>query len=233
MSLFDIKKDALRAMDVVLGGGIAIIPTYVGYVILGATTDAINRTIEVKQRGPAKLNAVIGCTSMHAALHVLEGHKREMVRVITEDYDLPMGTVAPADLNHQMLKTLDSEVLARTTLGGTLAMLLNAGPLMDTMAQLSFEAGQLVVGSSANLSLQGTKFRATDIEPEVLDAADLVIDYGLMRWASYGRSSTMINVHDFSVVRYGSCLDLINDVLQRHFNFSLTPEPDGENNTHT
>ena len=233
MSLFDIKKDALRAMDVVLGGGIAIIPTYVGYVILGATTDAINRTIKVKQRGPAKLNAVIGCTSMHAALHVLEGHKREMVRVITEDYDLPMGTVAPADLNHQMLKTLDSEVLARTTLGGTLAMLLNAGPLMDTMAQLSFEAGQLVVGSSANLSLQGTKFRATDIEPEVLDAADLVIDYGLMRWASYGRSSTMINVHDFSVVRYGSCLDLINDVLQRHFNFSLTPEPDGENNTHT
>lgn len=226
MSLFDIKKDALRAMDVVLGGGIAIIPTHVGYVILGATTEAINRTIEVKQRGPSKLNAVIGCASMHAALHVLEGRNREIVRAITEDYDLPMGAVAPADLNHQMLKTLDSEVLARTTLGGTLAMLLNAGPLMDTMAQLSFEAGQLVVGSSANLSLQGTKFRATDIEPEVLNAADLVIDYGLMRWVNYGRSSTMINVHDFSVVRYGSCLDLINDVLQRHFNFSLTPEPD-------
>ena len=226
MSLFDIKKDALRAMDVVLGGGIAIIPTHVGYVILGATTEAINRTIEVKQRGPSKLNAVIGCASMHAALHVLEGRNREIVRAITEDYDLPMGAVAPADLNHQMLKTLDSEVLARTTLGGTLAMLLNAGPLMDTMAQLSFEAGQLIVGSSANLSLQGTKFRATDIEPEVLNAADLVIDYGLMRWANYGRSSTMINVHDFSVVRYGSCLDLINDVLQRHFNFSLTPEPD-------
>ena len=226
MSLFDIKKDALRAMDVVLGGGIAIIPTHVGYVILGATTEAINRTIEVKQRGPSKLNAVIGCASMHAALHVLEGRNREIVRAITEDYDLPMGAVAPADLNHQMLKTLDSEVLARTTLGGTLAMLLNAGPLMDTMAQLSFEAGQLVVGSSANLSLQGTKFRATDIEPEVLNAADLVIDYGLMRWANYGRSSTMINVHDFSVVRYGSCLDLINDVLQRHFNFNLTPEPD-------
>ncbi len=226
MSLFDIKKDALRAMDVVLGGGIAIIPTHVGYVILGATTEAINRTIEVKQRGPSKLNAVIGCASMHAALHVLEGRNREIVRAITEDYDLPMGAVAPADLNHQMLKTLDSEVLARTTLGGTLAMLLNAGPLMDTMAQLSFEAGQLIVGSSANLSLQGTKFRATDIEPEVLNAADLVIDYGLMRWANYGRSSTMINVHDFSVVRYGSCLDLINDVLQRHFNFNLTPEPD-------
>lgn len=226
MSAFDIQGDAKRAMDVILSGGIAIIPSYVGYVILGATTEAINKTIEVKERGPSKLNAVIGCAAMHAALHVLEGRNREIVRTITQGYDLPMGTVAPADLNHSMMKNLDTEVFERTTLGGTIAMLLNAGPLMDAMADLSFEAGQLVVGSSANLSLHGTKFRAQDIEPQVLNAADIVIDYGLMRWANYGRSSTMVNVHDFSVVRYGSCLDLINDVLQRHFDFKLPPEPE-------
>jgi len=226
MSAFDIQGDAKRAMDVILNGGIAIIPSYVGYVILGATTEAINKTIEVKERGPSKLNAVIGCASMHAALHVLEGRNREIVRTITQGYDLPMGTVAPADLNHPMMKNLDTEVFERTTLGGTIAMLLNAGPLMDAMADLSFEAGQLVVGSSANLSLHGTKFRAQDIEPQVLNAADIVIDYGLMRWANYGRSSTMVNVHDFSVVRYGSCLDLINDVLQRHYDFTLPPEPE-------
>ena len=226
MSAFDIQGDAKRAMDVILSGGIAIIPSYVGYVILGATTEAINKTIEVKERGPSKLNAVIGCASMHAALHVLEGRNREIVRTITQGYDLPMGTVAPADLNHSMMKNLDTEVFERTTLGGTIAMLLNAGPLMDAMADLSFEAGQLVVGSSANLSLHGTKFRAQDIEPQVLNAADIVIDYGLMRWANYGRSSTMVNVHDFSVVRYGSCFDLINDVLQRHYDFKLPPEPE-------
>ena len=226
MSAFDIQGDAKRAMDVILNGGIAIIPSYVGYVILGATTEAINKTIEVKEHGPSKLNAVIGCASMHAALHVLEGRNREIVRTITQGYDLPMGTVAPADLNHPMMKNLDTEVFELTTLGGTIAMLLNAGPLMDAMADLSFEAGQLVVGSSANLSLHGTKFRAQDIEPQVLNAADIVIDYGLMRWANYGRSSTMVNVHDFSVVRYGSCLDLINDVLQRHYDFKLPPEPE-------
>ena len=226
MSAFDIQGDAKRAMDVILNGGIAIIPSYVGYVILGATTEAINKTIEVKERGPSKLNAVIGCASMHAALHVLKGRNREIVRTITQGYDLPMGTVAPADLNHPMMKNLDTEVFERTTLGGTIAMLLNAGPLMDAMADLSFEADQLVVGSSANLSLHGTKFRAQDIEPQVLNAADIVIDYGLMRWANYGRSSTMVNVHDFSVVRYGSCLDLINDVLQRHYDFKLPPEPE-------
>ena len=221
MSIFDYDGDAQRAMDVVLGGGIAIIPTSVGYVILGATTEAINKTIAVKQRGPSKLNAVIGCAAMHAALHVLDGHNRRIVRTITQDYDLPMGTVAPADLDHPMLRNLDAGVLERTTMGGTLAMLLNAGPLMDKMAQLSFEADRLVVGSSANLSLQGTKFCVEDIEPAVIDAADLVIDYGLMRWANYRKSSTMINVHDFSVVRHGSCFDLISDILQRHFSIKL------------
>lgn len=221
MSIYDYDGDAQRAMDVVLGGGIAIIPTSVGYVILGATTEAINRTISVKQRGPAKLNAVVGCAAMHAAVHVLEGRNRRIVRAITQDYDLPMGTVAPADLNHPMMRNVDPAVLERTTMDGTLAMLLNAGPLMDKMAQLSFEANTLVVGSSANLSLQGTKFCVEDIEQEVIDAADLVIDYGLMRWANYKKSSTMINVHDFSVVRHGSCFDLISDILQRHFDITL------------
>lgn len=223
MSAYDYNGDAKRAMNVVLGGGIAIIPTSVGYVILAATTEAINRTIAVKQRGPSKLNAMIGCAAMHAALHVLDGRNRRIVRTITQDYDLPMGTVAPADLDHPMLRTVDAAVLERTTLDGTVAMLLNAGPLMDKMAQLSFEANTPVIGSSANLSLQGTKFRVEDIEQDVIDAADLVIDYGLMRWANYRKSSTMINVHDFSVVRYGSCFDLISDILQRHFDITLPP----------
>lgn len=225
MSIHDYDGDAERAMDVVLGGGIAIIPTSVGYVILGATTEAINQTITVKQRGPSKLNAIIGCAAMHAAVHVLDGRNRRIVRTITQDYDLPMGTVAPADLDHPMLRNVDAAVLERTTLDGTLAMLLNAGPLMDKMAQLSFEASTPVIGSSANLSLQGTKFRVEDIEQDVIDAADLVIDYGLMRWANYRKSSTMIDVHDFSVVRHGSCFDLISDILQRHFDITL-PAPD-------
>ena len=227
MTPFDYQADAARAMEAVLDGGIAIVPTTVGYVILATTTEAINRIITVKQRGPAKLNAMIGNKSLHAALHVLNSRSRQAVRMITEDYDLPMGTVGPADLTHPMLKSLEPEVLERTSKEKTIAMLLNAGPLLDAMAQLSFEAGRLVIGSSANLSLQGTKFRATDIEQEVRDAADIVIDYGLMRWSRYGKSSTMVNVHDWTVVRYGSCFDLIDDVLRRHFDINLPPPETG------
>ena len=80
-----------------------------------------------------------------------------------------------------------------------------------------------MLGSSANLSLHGTKFRVQDIEPEVLRIADQVIDYGLMRWACYGKSSTMIDLRDYRVLREGACFDLICDLALRHFGISLKP----------
>ena len=125
---FDYQADAARAMEVVLKGGIAIIPTTVGYVSLATTTEAIGRIVRVKQRGPAKLNAMVGNKSLHAALHVLDARSRQAVRLIAEGYDLPMGTVGPADLSHPVMRGLDPEVPARTTREGTIAMLMNAGP---------------------------------------------------------------------------------------------------------
>ena len=221
---FDYEADARRACDVLFGGGIAIIPTTVGYVILGATTRAIARIIEAKRRAPAKLNAMIGCKELHHQLHDLNQRSRDVVATITETYDLPLGAVAPARLDHAMLSGLDDEVLERTIDRGTVAMLINAGPLLDRMAELSLDALTPVIGSSANVTLQGTKFRLADIEPEVLEIADIALDYGLLRWNCYGRSSTMINVADFSVVRHGVCFDLIADALRRHFGIDLAPE---------
>jgi len=60
-------------------------------------------------------------------------------------------------------------------------MLLNAGPLHRAITALSYESGTLLFGSSANLTLHGTKFRVEDIEPEIMDIADVVIDHGLMK----------------------------------------------------
>ena len=66
--------------------------------------------------------------------------------------------------------------------------------------------------------------------PPLKDMTNSYIDY--MSWDINLRIQhearpdfkTMINVFDFSVVRYGSCFDLISDVLKRHFKISLTPE---------
>ena len=223
--LYDYEADARRVYDVLADGGIGIIPSDVGYVILGITKQAIEGIFKAKKRKPEKLNAMIGCIPMHYVLHDVGPEKRQVVSAITETANLPMGTVGPARLDHPMLAHLDPAVLDQTTKDGTIAMLLNAGPLMDAMAYIALDNHTPVIGSSANVSLHGVKFRVEDIEPEIIDAADIVIDYGLMRWHSYGKSSTMINFADYSVVRYGSCFDLIDDVLRRHFDIALPPDP--------
>ncbi|MEC7489299.1 MAG: Sua5/YciO/YrdC/YwlC family protein [Pseudomonadota bacterium] len=229
MTIFDYEKDAQRVYDVLRLGGIGVIPTHVGYVIVACDPDAVWRIFKAKKRKPEKLNAVCGCNEMHLDLHELPAARRAIVSAVTEEWDLPMGTAAKVRMDHPALATLPEDTLRQTTHDGTLAMLLNAGSLMENIARLAFADGRMAIGSSANVSLKGVKFRAVDIEPEILEVADIVIDYGLMRWNIYNHSSTMINVNTMEVIRYGSCYDLIEALLRTHFDIVLPPNPHGEN----
>jgi tRNA A37 threonylcarbamoyladenosine synthetase subunit TsaC/SUA5/YrdC len=215
-------QDAERVFRTLRDGGIAIVPTSIGYAIVGGTSDAIRRAHKAKGRAPSKYNAFTGSQALHEEVHILDGEKRAMVRMLTIDYDLPVGTIAPCRKDHPIFRNLDADVYEQSTYQDTAALLLNGGPLLKELGRLSHEHGIGVIGSSANRSLQGTKFRVSDIEPEVVAEADEVIDYGLVRWAAYGKSSTMIDFATMKATRVGACYDLISDVLLRHFGVTLT-----------
>jgi tRNA A37 threonylcarbamoyladenosine synthetase subunit TsaC/SUA5/YrdC len=104
-------------------------------------------------------------------------------------------------------------------------MLLNAGRFHAALTRLSHDALFPLFGSSANLSLSGTKFRIEDIEPEIIAIADIVIDHGLQAFHFYRASSTLLNVETLEVVRFGSCYADIAYVLKRHFRIDLPPMP--------
>jgi tRNA A37 threonylcarbamoyladenosine synthetase subunit TsaC/SUA5/YrdC len=90
---------------------------------------------------------------------------------------------------------------------------------------VSLRAQTLLFGSSANLSLHGTKFRVEDIEPEILAIADVTINYGLMKYHPWQASSTLLDCETLQVVRFGSCYENIQDILKRHFNITLPERP--------
>lgn len=221
MRLFDVQSDARRVFDLLANGGIAIVPMHVGYAIVGATAPAVRRIFTVKQRAPSKLNAITGCPELHDELHQLGERARAVVRAITLDYDFPLGVVAPFRPAHPMIARLEPDILEQTTHEGTIAMLLGGGPLLDALGRLSQAHALAVIGSSANLSLHGTKYRVADIEPGIASAADLVLDYGLMRWSCYGESSTMIDFRDYRAVRKGVCYEHIAELVQRHFGIEM------------
>lgn len=225
MGALDIKADARRAFDIVKQGGIAIFPVDVGYTMVGGSKDALKRVFNTKQRGAHKRNALICDLQTQRELHILDQRGWDMVDAITRDYNLPLGPIAPYRIDHPLIRKLDPQSLEESTVGGTLAMLVNAGPFHAEICRLSREEVHPLFGSSANLTGTGTKFRVEDIQPELRAVADVIVDYGLRKYHTYRRSATLINFATLEVVRIGSCYELVADVLKRHFAVDLPPDP--------
>ncbi len=221
----DIAADARDAFAVLRGGGIAILPMDVGYSLIGGSEAALRTIFDTKQRAASKLNAMLGDDAIHQEVHVLDQRGRDIVQAITVDADLPLGVIAPCRLDHPLLAAMTPVALAGSTREGTVAMLMNAGPFHAEICRLSHAAGHPLFGSSANRSLSGTKFRVEDIEPEIAGIADTIVDYGLRKYHLYKASSTLLDVETCEVVRYGSCFELIADVLKRQFAIELPPPP--------
>ncbi len=223
----DIKGDAARAFSVLRNGGTAILPMDVGYSLIGGSEQALTQIFETKGRAPSKLNAMLADMELHHEIHRLDNRGREIVDAITLDYGLPLGAIGPADMQHPVLTKMAPDALARSSKTGTVLMLLNAGEFHKEICRLSREAVHPLFGSSANKSLQGTKFRVEDMEPEITGIADVIIDYGLRKYHLYQASSTLLNLQTLEVVRFGACYELIADILQRHFNVELPAPPEG------
>lgn len=227
MSVIDIEGDARRAFDAMEKGGIALLPQSVGYSLIAAHPAPLKRIFDTKRRTPSKLNAMLGNDAIAGELYMLSARGREVLDAITRCYDLPLGAIAPFRREHPIFRLLDEEMMARSTKDGTLLMLLNAGPFHAAITRLSHAGKVALFGSSANVSMTGTKFSSDDIEPEIRAIADVAIDYGLMKYHPYKASSTLLNLETLEVVRYGSCYEDIRDIVRRHFGHDLGDRPAG------
>ncbi|GAB3685230.1 L-threonylcarbamoyladenylate synthase [Salinisphaera aquimarina] len=217
-----VSADASRVLDVLGDGGVAIIPLDVAYAIVGQAPDAIRRIFDAKRRSYDKPSGMFGSWQLSEQLHSLPDDKRQIIRAIATEENLPFSVVAPFDAEHRLLSQVPSFVMASSSKEGTLDMLINAGVLHTEMARQSVERGYPVLGSSANTSLKGSKYRLADIEHEVRDRVDICVDYGKSRYANdQGRSSTIIDFRDFSVLRVGVCFEQLRAVFENRFGITL------------
>lgn len=217
--------EADRAFAALSKGGVAIMPMDVGYSAIGVSYAALRRIFDAKQRAPTKFNAMIGDNALARELYLLPDAGWAAFEAIVDDDDLPLGVIGPCRMDHPILAAMEPEGLAMSVKDGTLCMLTNAGPFHAAISRRSREAGHALFGSSANLSLAGTKFRAVDIEPEIRRIADVIIDHGLRKCWPYRASSTLLDLSTFEVVRFGSSYELIQDCLMRRFDIRLPDAP--------
>ena len=90
------------------------------------------------------------------------------------------------------------------------------------MAAEAARRGTVVVGSSANRSLSGSKYRLADVEPEIRAAAAVAIDGGTAKYANAeGTSSTIIDLGELRFVRRGVQWQRLGEILRERFGLAL------------
>lgn len=137
-----------------------------------------------------------------------------------------MGAIAKYKKDHPNLSKLSDFTLKASTVGDTVDVLVNAGSYISLLAGKVWKAGLVMMGSSANLTTTGMRYKVEDIQQEIIDIADLVIDYGLCKYHVFGRASTMLNFHGgLSVVRFGACYPTIQNIVKMHFGIELPEDP--------
>lgn len=217
-----VARDAARVFDEMQRGGMAILPLDVAYAVVGTTAEAIRTIFAIKRRSFEKPSGMFATWELSRDLHVMAPDHHRIARVIVEECALPFSIVAPYREDHPMLRGIDPFVLQTSTKAGTLDMLINAGRYHDAVANMALARGTAVFGSSANRSLTGSKFRLEDIEPEVKDAAAISIDGGTAKYANAeGKSSTIIDFRDFTIIRRGVCCDELVAIFRDRFAIAL------------
>lgn len=219
-------SDALEVYNLLQSGGVAIIPTEVGYGIVATSAEGIERAFAAKQRKAGHTVGILGTWNTHRQLHILPEERFEISRMITEEFNMVLAVVAPYHKDHARLQSLDPITKERAVKGDTLGIAILQGSFGRELGRLHDESGQLMIGSSANLTGKGQKFRIEDIEKEITQCADLIVDYGLQRYHLYGRAGTNIDLHNMKVLRIGAAYELFRLRLEKWFGIVLPEDPD-------
>lgn len=221
-----VQDDARVIFGIMKAGGVSILPFDVSYAIFAHTARGVERIYEIKNRSSSKPNGVIGNWDTFNEVIEASPGDRDLVRCVIADNNLPLSVVGPYRADHDFLRTTEFGALRRSTKGPTMDLLLNAGALHGELARLSLESATPLMGSSANRSLTGNKFVLRDIEPEVLGQVDICVDYGKCVYANpYFVGSTILEMVTRRVLRFGTCYEEIQAILQREFSLQLPDRP--------
>ncbi|MBL8382972.1 MAG: Sua5/YciO/YrdC/YwlC family protein [Burkholderiales bacterium] len=214
----DVRADAARLIDTVAAGGVAVFPVDVGYAIVGNAEAAIARIFAAKKRSFEKACGMFSNRDMLVNLSRLDERSIAIVDAVTARHGLPFSVVVPYKVDHPFFAGLSPLTRERSSRGDTIDMLLNAGALHDEIARLAWARGLPVLGSSANTSLTGSKYKLMDVEAPVRAAADLVIDYGDTKYSHpAGMGSSIIALPSLQPIRRGIAFDRICDIIRDEF----------------
>jgi tRNA A37 threonylcarbamoyladenosine synthetase subunit TsaC/SUA5/YrdC len=191
------------AVDTLLSGGLLLAKGDIGYGLFGTSEDAIRRMYALKGRPYSNPCIFIGDLGVldEVALAADERVRRwvgELAAWTT------CAVVLPERPGSAMVAGMDPWVRSQSITDGTLAVFLRCGGYLEQVVARMREAGVAIVGSSANRSSEGNRFRPEELPPEFLAGADLFVEHGDAALANDARkATTIVNLANWSIKRMG------------------------------
>jgi tRNA A37 threonylcarbamoyladenosine synthetase subunit TsaC/SUA5/YrdC len=188
-SSFEQHVDA--AYTVLTQGGVVLLPTDVGYGLVGMSESAVSRIYQLKGRPSTKPCVTVTTAEiLHDVADLPEARLREwMLRLAAT---VPVAFIQRLRPGSWLLSKTPANVLEQATHAGTIATFLNAGALVTALAERAYLEGKLVVGSSANVSGTGNNYALDEVPASIRLGVDWVIDGGTARYQNRARLATTV-----------------------------------------
>ena len=165
------KNLVQKIYDVLIKDGIVLLPFDVGYALICTTKNTLEKIIRMKKRPLGRPCVVLG---NHTILkEIISMKEAENL----DDFSYPIGLIGKVRRT-KMMEKLPTEHILKNKVG----VFINMGNLGNEIAEYLWSRGQLVYGSSANISNKGNHYLLRDVEEEIKNGSDLIIDTGKTKY---------------------------------------------------
>lgn len=181
-----------KALEILRAGGVILYPTDTvwGLGCDATNPEAVSRIFDIKNRADSKSLVLLASDMDMICRYIRE--IPEMAIQLVEVNDKPMTIVYPGAIAGQPGNPADKSRLAHNVVAqdGSVGIRI---PMMEFCEKLVRKLGRPLVSTSANISGEPTPKDFSGISPEIMSAADYVVDRSLEQ-STGGKSSSIIKV---------------------------------------
>lgn len=171
-----IKQDQIeKGYQVIKAGGLAIIPSRVGYTLLGNSETAIHKMFELKGRPLTKPCVVLTRRDILEDIAELPEKYKPFVDAIEKE-KLLCGFILKRKGHHFFDSLSDYTAQYSQKENNTSCFVINASDYIQYLVDQSVLDGTFVVGSSANKSGTGNEGIFTNIPQNIREGVDFAIE---------------------------------------------------------
>lgn len=198
----DLEVTARYMYEVLKTGGLVMACTDTGYGLVAMKTNAIRRVYALKGRVETKPCVTVGTLPIvdEVARDLTPAHRAFLVDA---ERQWPLAVIVHHRPEAAIFGRLEPFVAQQTRRGDTMALFFGVGPVIRRCAELAYADGELIFGSSANVSGTGNHYDLFGMPDTLLAGVDIVIP-GKPKFYSPDRlASTIVDFTTGAIQRRG------------------------------